>query len=75
MQASPVPTTGSPVLWHRVRVSTPDPQSLFPGKQFISTALEVLETKTTMSGTLARRYLQRAAMAGVLIGLMYATTA
>lgn len=66
-------TTGSPVLWHRVRVSTPDPQSLFPGKQFISTALEVLETKTTMSGTLARRYLQRAAMAGVLIGLMYAT--
>jgi formate/nitrite transporter FocA (FNT family) len=54
-------------------VSTPDPQSLFPGKQFISTALEVLETKTTMSGRLARRYLQRAAMAGVLIGLMYAT--
>lgn len=50
-----------------------DPQSLFPGKQFISTALEVLETKTTMSGGLARRYLQRAAMAGVLIGLMYAT--
>jgi formate/nitrite transporter FocA (FNT family) len=54
-------------------VSTPDPQSLFPGKQFISTALEVLETKTTMSGGLARRYLQRAAMAGVLIGLLYAT--
>jgi formate/nitrite transporter FocA (FNT family) len=54
-------------------VSPADPQSLFPGKQFISTALEVLETKTTMSGGLARRYLQRAAMAGVLIGLLYAT--
>jgi formate/nitrite transporter FocA (FNT family) len=54
-------------------VSAADPQSLFPGKQFISTALEVLETKTTMSGGLARRYLQRAAMAGVLIGLLYAT--
>ncbi len=54
-------------------VSPADPQSLFPGKHFISTALEVLETKTTMSGGLARRYLQRAAMAGVLIGLLYAT--
>ncbi|WP_454048622.1 formate/nitrite transporter family protein [Cellulomonas sp. Marseille-Q8402] len=54
-------------------MSPADPQSLFPGKQFISTALEVLETKTTMSGGLARRYLQRAAMAGVLIGLLYAT--
>jgi formate/nitrite transporter FocA (FNT family) len=56
-----------------IAVSPADPQSLFPGKQFISTALEVLETKTTMSGGLARRYLQRAAMAGVLIGLLYAT--
>lgn len=54
-------------------VSAADPQSLFPGKQFISTALEALETKTAMSGGLARRYLQRAAMAGVLIGLLYAT--
>lgn len=56
-----------------IAVSPADAQSLFPGKQFISTALEVLETKTTMSGGLARRYLQRAAMAGVLIGLLYAT--
>lgn len=54
-------------------VSAADPQSLFPGKQFISTALEALETKTAMSGGLARRYLQRAAMAGVLIGLLYGT--
>jgi hypothetical protein len=46
---------------------------LFPGKHFIGTVLEALETKTTMSGELARRYLQRAAMAGVIIGLFYAT--
>ncbi|MBX9244748.1 formate/nitrite transporter family protein [Actinotalea ferrariae] len=50
-----------------------DPASLFPGKHFISTALEALDTKTTMSGELARRYLQRAAMAGFLIGILYLT--
>ena len=49
-----------------------DPAQLFPGKFFISTALEALETKTAMSGELARRYLQRAAMAGILIGVFYA---
>jgi formate/nitrite transporter FocA (FNT family) len=48
-----------------------DPQALFPGKQFISTVLEALETKTAMSGDLARRYLQRAAMAGIIIGVLY----
>lgn len=45
---------------------------LFPGKYFISTALEALETKTAMSGQLARRYMQRAAMAGIIIGVLYA---
>jgi formate/nitrite transporter FocA (FNT family) len=45
---------------------------LFPGKHFIGTVLEALETKATMSGELTRRYLQRAAMAGVVIGLLYA---
>ncbi|GIG38409.1 formate/nitrite transporter family protein [Cellulomonas phragmiteti] len=50
----------------------PDARSLFPGKQFISTVLESLETKTAMSGTLGRRYLMRAAMAGIIIGLLYA---
>lgn len=49
----------------------PDAQSLFPGKKFISTVLESLETKTTMAGVLGRRYLMRAAMAGILIGLLY----
>lgn len=50
-----------------------DPNELFPGKQFISTILGVLETKTAMSGELTRRYLQRAGMAGVIIGLFYGT--
>lgn len=49
----------------------PAPGGLFPGKQFISTVLEALETKTTMSGTLGRRYLMRAGMAGIIIGLLY----
>ncbi len=49
------------------------PSDLFPGKHFISTVLEALETKTAMSGDLARRYLMRAAMAGLVIGLMYGT--
>jgi len=47
--------------------------SLFPGKHFISTVLDALETKTAMSGGLARVYLMRAAMAGGLIGVMYLT--
>jgi formate/nitrite transporter FocA (FNT family) len=46
---------------------------LFPGKLFISTVLETLDTKTRMNGELLRRYLQRAAMAGVIIGVFYAT--
>ena len=54
-------------------MTTTDHGHLFPGKQFISTALEALETKTSMAGQLARRYLQRAAMAGILIAVFYAT--
>ncbi|WP_062378304.1 formate/nitrite transporter family protein [Demequina pelophila] len=48
-----------------------DKRELFPGKYFISTVLNALETKTRMSGGLARVYLMRAAMAGIIIGLMY----
>lgn len=50
-----------------------DQSQLFPGKHFISTVLDALDTKTAMSGGLARVYLMRAAMAGGLIGLMYVT--
>jgi hypothetical protein len=52
--------------------TSPVANPLFPGKHFIGTVLEALETKTTMSGELTRRYLQRAAMAGLVIGLLYA---
>lgn len=52
--------------------ASPVANPLFPGKHFIGTVLEALETKTTMSGELTRRYLQRAAMAGLVIGLLYA---
>lgn len=47
------------------------PNALFPGKQFISTVLEALETKTRMTGTLAHRYLMRAAMAGMIVAVFY----
>jgi formate/nitrite transporter FocA (FNT family) len=50
-----------------------DQSQLFPGKQFISTVLTALDTKTVMSGALIRIYLMRAAMAGVIIGVMYLT--
>ena len=45
--------------------------ALFPGKQFISTVLEALETKTRMTGVLAHRYLMRAAMAGMIVAVFY----
>lgn len=48
-------------------------EKLFPGKFFISTVLDSLETKHQMSGAMSRRYLQRAGMAGIIIGLMYLT--
>ena len=50
-----------------------DHSQLFPGKQFISTVLDALETKTAMSSGLMRVYLMRSAMAGALIGIMYLT--
>ena len=48
-----------------------DINKLFPGKFFISTTLEVLELKKKMTGHLRRRYIQRAAMAGVIIAIFY----
>lgn len=50
-----------------------DQSQLFPGKQFISTVLGALDTKTVMSGALMRIYIMRAAMAGAIIGVMYLT--
>ena len=51
---------------------TSESPELFPGKQFIAAILAALGTKSAMSAELARRYLQRAGMAGVVIGLFYA---
>lgn len=51
-----------------------DPQTLFPGKYFISTVLGSLDTKTEMSGALRRRYLMRAGMAGIIIGVFYSAS-
>lgn len=44
---------------------------MFPGKFFISSILEMLEYKTEMTGLTRRRYLMRAAMAGVIVAFMY----
>jgi len=48
-----------------------DVNKLFPGKFFISTTLDVLESKKKMSSHLLRRYIQRAAMAGIIIAVFY----
>lgn len=48
-------------------------EQLFPGKQFISTVLAALDTKTAMTGKIIKPYLMRAAMAGLIIGVFYVT--
>ena len=46
-------------------------EQLFPGKVFIGSVLEALDTKITMTGQVTRVYLQRAAMAGMIIAVFY----
>lgn len=46
-------------------------EKLFPGRQFISTVLDLLDTKEQMSGRLWKVYLMRAAMAGAIISIFY----
>ena len=46
-------------------------EKLFPGRQFISTVLVLLDTKSQMSARLWKIYLMRAAMAGVIISIFY----
>lgn len=46
---------------------------LFPGKFFISTVLDALETKAAMTSHQRRRYLQRSGMAGMIVAIFYAT--
>lgn len=45
---------------------------LFPGRRFISTVLEALDGKDAMSGSMRGRYLQRAAVAGLFVGIFLA---
>ena len=44
---------------------------LFPGRHFINATLEAVETKAAMSSQITIPYLQRAGMAGILIGTFY----
>ncbi|WP_154026489.1 formate/nitrite transporter family protein [Olsenella uli] len=46
---------------------------LFPGRAFISTVLDALESKETMSSAMTGVYLQRSAMAGFFVGLFFTT--
>ncbi len=50
---------------------TADQSKLFPGTQFISTVLDAADTKASMTQSVTRVYLMRAAMAGFLIGTFY----
>ena len=43
----------------------------FPGKAFISTILDMLEYKHEMTRETKQRFLMRAAMAGIIIGMFY----
>lgn len=46
-------------------------RTLFPGRQFISTVLDMLDTKDEMSSRVWQIYLMRAAMAGLIISIFY----
>ncbi|RBP99642.1 formate transporter [Bifidobacterium xylocopae] len=44
---------------------------LFPGRTFISTVLDVVDSKDTMTGRMTSKYLQRAVMAGLFVGIFF----
>jgi formate/nitrite transporter FocA (FNT family) len=46
-------------------------ERLFPGRQFISTVLDLLDVKSEMTARLWNVYLMRAAMAGIIISIFY----
>ena len=46
---------------------------LFPGRTFISTVLDALDSKEEMTGKLRSKYLQRAVMAGFFVGIFFTT--
>ncbi|NEG77889.1 formate/nitrite transporter family protein [Bifidobacterium avesanii] len=46
---------------------------LFPGRTFISTVLDALDSKEEMTGKLRGKYMQRAVMAGFFVGIFFTT--
>ncbi|MFT3876141.1 MAG: formate/nitrite transporter family protein [Propioniciclava sp.] len=52
-------------------MTSPDTSKLFPGRFFIDSVLDAADTKIAMSRNITIQYLQRAAMAGILIGMFY----
>ena len=44
---------------------------LFPGRTFVSTVLDALDSKKKMTGELTGKYLQRAMMAGLFVGIFF----
>lgn len=57
-----------------VTVEQPSPAQqhpLFPGHTFISTVLDVVDSKRVMTRELAGKYMQRAMMAGFFVGIFY----
>lgn len=52
-------------------MATPLIDKLFPGRDFVTYVLGALETKSNWTGGMTVRYLQRSAMAGIIIALMY----
>ncbi|WP_338023094.1 formate/nitrite transporter family protein [Bifidobacterium miconis] len=44
---------------------------LFPGRTFISTVLDALDSKETMTGKFTGKYMQRAVMAGFFVGIFF----
>ena len=53
--------------------STRPVDPLFPGRTFVSTVLDALDSKKTMTGELTSKYLQRAIMAGLFVGIFFTT--
>jgi formate/nitrite transporter FocA (FNT family) len=51
----------------------PPMHPLFPGRRFISTVLDVLDSKQEMTGRLIGKYMQRAIMAGFFVGIFFTT--
>ncbi|KFI45424.1 Formate/nitrite transporter FocA, FNT family [Bifidobacterium bohemicum] len=66
------PTPPNPIAHRQPQDNAEQTNPLFPGRAFISTVLDALESKETMTGTMTGRYIQRAVMAGLFVGIFFA---